>query len=68
MYYRVKDNFLLRGWKLLPFALYDSDSHKTHFFDRKTFLVVLKCNGERDFDAKKLPVQDQMRLEGLLER
>ena len=68
MYYRVKDNFLLRGWKLLPFALYDSDSHKTHFFDKKTFLVILKCGGERDFEVQKLPPEDQNRLEGLLKR
>ena len=68
LYYRVKDNFLLRGWKLLPFALYDSDSHKTHFFDRKTFLVILKCNGERDLQKQKLSADDQKTLKGLLER
>ena len=30
--------------------------------------MILKCNGERDFDAKKLPDQDQKRLEGLIAR
>ena len=68
MYYRVKDNFLLRGWKLLPFALYDSNLHKTHFFDKKTFLMFLKCCGERDFDAQKLSVEDRHRLKDLLKR
>ena len=68
MYYRVKNNFLLRGWKLLPFAIYDLDSHKAHFFDRKTFLVILKCDGKRDFEVQKLSVDEQDRLKGLVKR
>ena len=61
MYYRLKDNFLLRGWDLLPFALHDTKTHSVNFFDKHTFSIMGLCDGEHFIDVNKL-TSDQLRL------
>ena len=66
MYYRVKDNFLIRGWKLLPFALYDMKTHSTCFLDKETFSIIQLCDGEHFVNINELSLDQQGRLNELI--
>lgn len=68
MYYRLRDDFLLRGWKLLPFALYDTKTHRTCFLDKETFLVLRLCDGEHFINIDDLSIDKQRRLNELIKR
>lgn len=68
MYYRLRDNFLLRGWKLLPFALYDMQTHRTCFLDRATFLIVQLCDGEHFIEASELSASERETLNDFIKR
>ncbi|MCR5764967.1 MAG: radical SAM protein [Treponema sp.] len=45
-YYRIKDRYLLRGWKKLPYALLDSKSGRVLFFKEQEFNALLLCAGK----------------------
>ena len=76
MYYRLKEPWAFRGWKLLPFALRAGYGEHKHdeplFFKRDEFLALLSCNGEEDVDLSSLGEQErkvieQLTHEGLIE-
>ena len=50
MYYRLKEKYNLRGWKLLPYAIVDSETHKAHFVDKTMFDALTLCDGSVDLD------------------
>lgn len=68
MYYRLRDNFLLRGWKLLPFALYDMKSHSVSFFNKDDFSIVCLCDGEHLVDVSGLAPDRQNTLNDLIKK
>lgn len=54
MYYRLKDPYLLRGWERLPFAVKNSKTGQVHFFDKETYLILIKCDGTTNLDLERL--------------
>jgi len=56
MYYRLKDNFLMRGWEKLPYALVNSTTGKATFLRANEWQAVGLCDGEID---PTLPLFDQ---------
>ena len=37
MYYKLNENFVLRGWERLPYAVQDLKTGNTQFIDALTF-------------------------------
>lgn len=68
MYYRIRDNFLLRGWKLLPFALYDTTAHSVSFFNEDTFSILRLCDGKNSVDVNELTSDQQGILNNLINK
>jgi len=48
MYYRLKQEFRLRGWEKLPYALINAQSGKTAFISEKEMNALMLCNGKID--------------------
>lgn len=44
-YYRLKDNYLLRGWKKLPYAVLDKKTRRVGFVDGERFAAIQYCCG-----------------------
>jgi len=51
MYYKIKNNFALRGWQKLPYAVCDMDKGSTMFINEAEFQALSLCNGQVPFDA-----------------
>ena len=47
-YYRLKDNYILRRWEKLPYAIVDENSESAAFIDGKHFDALKLCNGKID--------------------
>lgn len=45
MYYRLKDNILLRGWKKLPYAILNKDTGLAAFMNGEQFAAISFCTG-----------------------
>lgn len=50
MFYRLKENILLRGWEKLPWAIVNTDTGKVSFIGKNVFDCMNLCNGKIDFD------------------
>lgn len=48
MYYRLKENYLLRGWEKLPYALVDKKNGSAVFMGRKEMDALKLCTGKID--------------------
>jgi hypothetical protein len=48
MFYRLKDDFILRGWHKLPYALVDRRSGRTMFMRKPEMDALLACDGFTD--------------------
>ena len=55
MFYRLKEQFLLRGYERLPHALIDSRTGKAVFLREKEMNVLKLCDGTVDFDLPLIP-------------
>ena len=55
MNYRLKDDYCLRGWELLPYAVVDSKTHRVHWLDKTKFDALTLCDGSVDFDLPLIP-------------
>ena len=49
MFYKLKENFVLRAWKDLPYALIDLKTGGALFLEYKKFQALQYCNGKVDF-------------------
>ena len=49
MYYRLKDNYILRGWDKLPYALVNTETGQASFLNYQEFKAIEYCNGNIDF-------------------
>ena len=55
MYYRLKDNFALRGWEKLPYALVDLDNGTAEFLNREAMGALELCDGSVDMSLPFVP-------------
>lgn len=68
MYSRLKDKYNLRGWKLLPYAVVDTEKHRAHFFQKDTFDALTLCDGSVDFELPLIPETIRNNAKELLEQ
>ncbi len=69
MYYRLSDNYILRGWEGLPFALVEKvgNWYKEPFFmTKEKFMFLLSMNGVEDIDLDSLSEENQKGIEEML--
>ena len=55
MYYKLKENFLLRGWEKLPYALVDKNKVSPAFITAKEMQALEMCNGQIDLALPLIP-------------
>ena len=55
MFYRLKPNFLLRGWQRAPYAVVDDISRHTCFVPKKVMDALQLCNGNIDLSLPLIP-------------
>lgn len=55
MYYRLKDNYALRGWEKLPYALANLDNGAVEFLNREAFAALELCDGSVDLSLPFIP-------------
>ena len=48
MYYKLNENYSLRGWQLLPYALVDKNKRYPVFIRGKEMQALQLCNGQID--------------------
>lgn len=53
--YRLKDNYVLRGWDKLPYAVVNTSAGITQFLSLRQFQAVQLCNGDVDFSVPSIP-------------
>ena len=49
MYYKLKEDYILRGWENLPYAIIDTKTYRADFLTSKQFQAIKYCNGKVDF-------------------
>ena len=55
MFYRLKDNFVLRGYEKLPYAIIDTKTGEALFLNAETMGAVELCNGNCDLSLPLVP-------------
>lgn len=55
MYYKLKENYLLRGWEKLPYAVVDRTTKTANFFRGEQMSALELCNGCVDTDLPLVP-------------
>ena len=55
MYYRLKKNYILRGWEKLPYALADTDTGRILFLDGSGMDALRLCDGTVDLSLPVIP-------------
>lgn len=59
MFYKLNDNFILRGWDKLPYAIVNRKNKQVRFLSQTDMEVLKLCNGKIDFS---LPlISEEMR-------
>ena len=54
MFFGIEKNWVLCGWKKLPFALENTADGNALFFDKEQYAFLLKCDGQHDLDPGSL--------------
>ena len=57
MFYIIKEQFLLRGWEKLPYAVVDRNSKKTIFIRKDEFDLLNLCDGTVDLSLPLVPAK-----------
>ena len=68
MYYRLKDQYLLRGWKKLPYAILDKETTTVGFMNGMQFGAVQICNGTLRADSPLIFPAQRNFIEKLVEQ
>ena len=55
MKFVLDERYRLRGWEKLPFALFDSVTRRTEFYDKNQFMLLMRCDGVQEVDEEALP-------------
>lgn len=61
----LNPEYSLKGWKKLPYAVYDGERKKATFLNKQQFDLVLKCSGKKDIDMDVLDEDQKDFLESL---
>ena len=68
MFYRLKNDYMLRGWKLLPTGVINRDTRAYKFLPIKKFSVLKLCNGQNEiFDDEQRKIIEELLSEGFIE-
>ena len=72
MYYRLKDNFILRGYDKLPYVLINLNNGYADFMNADTMNAIDLCDGSIDLSlpfipAKTLEVIAKIKKAGVIE-
>ncbi len=59
MFYRLKDDFMLRGWQMLPYALVDRRTGRAMFMRKPEMDALLACDGFTDLSLPA--ISEEMR-------
>ncbi len=73
MYYRLKEQYCLRGWQKLPWALVNRKEHTTVMISRNAMEALMLCNGRIDTTLPLLPqaataLLPELEKAGIIER
>lgn len=55
MYYRLRENFLLRGYERLPYAVINTHTGAANFIGPEVFTALELCNGKIDVSMPVIP-------------
>ncbi len=55
MFYIIKEQFLLRGWEKLPYAIVDRNTKQIKFIRKKEFDLLSLCDGTVDLSLPLIP-------------
>lgn len=72
MFYKLKKDYMLRGWKLLPTGVINRKTRQFKFLPSKKFVVLKLCNGLLDsedmlFDDAQRQIVEELRAGGYVE-
>lgn len=72
MFYRLKNEYMLRGWKLLPTGVVNRENRKFKFLPTKKYNVLKLCNGKADsegslFDEEQRKILEELIADGYVE-
>ena len=72
MFHKLKPDYMLRGWKLLPTGVINRETRAYKFLPTKKFAVLKLCNGQNDsdgilFDDEQRKIIDELLAGGLIE-
>ena len=72
MFYKLKSDYMLRGWKLLPTGVINRETREDNFLPGKKFAVLKLCNGLFDsdsilFDDDQRKIMEELRQDGYVE-
>lgn len=68
MYCRLKDEYKLRGWKLLPTGVVDSRTGRYTFLEPEVYRTLKLCNGAFDEDSFIFSGKDRENIRDLAEK
>lgn len=72
MFYKLKKDYVLRGWKFLPTGVIKRATRQIRFLSGKKFSVLKMCNGLLDSDSvsfndEQRKIMEELRAEGYVE-
>ena len=68
MYYKLKRDYMLRGWKLLPTGVINRETRDYNFLLLKKFSVLKLCDGQNEiFDDDQRKIIEELISEGFIE-
>ena len=73
MFYRLKEQFRLRGWEKLPWGIEDRKLHTSTYITKRQMEALKLCNGKIDLDLPLIAADirkmiPELEKEGLIER
>ena len=63
--YVLSPRYRLRGWDLLPFALFDAATRRAEFYHKEQFRLLMCCDGLQEIDLGAPPEEERGWLEHL---
>ena len=72
MYYKLKRDYMLRGWKLLPTGVINRETRDFKFLPLEKYKVLILCNGQNDsesaiFNDEQRKIMEDLRADGYVE-
>ena len=67
-FYRIKDDYVLRGWDKLPYAIVDWRTKSPTFLRKEAARALFLCDGNHDVDSPFVTDAQRQELERFLEQ